>query len=1052
MESTAGAGQHRRLFAVLVAAALFACLILGVVGANAYLTLGSSFGESGNGDGEFNQALGVGANEETGDVYVVDTGNNRVERFDAEGNYLSQFGSAGSGNGQFQEPRTVAVDQSDGSVYVLDMGNARVQKFDAAGSFVEEFGSAGSGDGQFSNPLGIAVDPTTGDVLVADTGNNRIQRFSPAGAYISQFGETGSEDGKFENPSRLAVDSTGDVYVLEKFGRIQKLTSAGAFLNLVPDNFPFDLAVDQSNDHLLVLEFDSSFEKTQITEHAPGGETIESFQSSTGPPQSLLFEDALAFNSTNRMAYVADGNRVQKLFQPPPIFNQTAAPTYTEATLGARISPEGEETEYHFEYGLTDSYGNSTPTLTIPAGNAPARVSAQILNLAEGTTYHFRAVSVNGQGENQGEDRTFTTLSRASAGSCPNADIREAQGANALGDCRAFEMVSPLEKNGSDIYIHGTQSSPDGEAVVFQSAGAFAGSESSPHGADYIGRRSPSGWSVEPISPYQTPDGNAAFAEDNFYEAFTPDLGKGVLVSSHPPYEKNADTSNDQRRLYLRTGPGEYLDVSPPAANPVGFPAIFNSANYVGSSTDMTHVFFESDRHLTSDAPPEGTMELYEWTEGAVRVVPVLPNDEVASEGGSLGRGTTNTNTQTAVSSDGTQVVFQAGSPSQVYLRIDGETTVPLSVSQKTGSEGELAPSGATFFGSATDGETLTKIYFVSPSELTDDANTGGGAGDDLYEYDVASGTLTDLTVATGPENPIGAGVSVTFTGGWKMGAATDGSYLYFNASGVLAPGGSENNPRNLYVLHEGEITFVTSYFSFTDPIVSDNGERVLIFTDKQLTDAETDGFQQAYLYDAPSNTIKCISCPSGRPADGEVATSGFLTGYTHVQKYAPRNISPDGSHVYFETTQALDPRDSNGQADVYEWEDGEGVSLVSSGRSGEGAHFLDASASGRDVFIVTRERLVATDRDSNTDVYDARTDGGLPLPPVPSAACEGDACQRPPNPPNDPTPASASFSGAGNPVPKFKKHRKHHHKKKHRKRHRQGRHAQGKHTTRGNG
>src|SRR5439155_1427221 len=87
--------------------------------------------------------------------------------------FLSMFGESGSGIGRFNRPSGVAV-RPDGTILVADTGNNRIQLFDAKGSFLSAFGSEGSGDGQLSGPTGVAVSPD-GRILVADTGNHRIQ-------------------------------------------------------------------------------------------------------------------------------------------------------------------------------------------------------------------------------------------------------------------------------------------------------------------------------------------------------------------------------------------------------------------------------------------------------------------------------------------------------------------------------------------------------------------------------------------------------------------------------------------------------------------------------------------------------------------------------------------------------------------------------------------------------------------------------------------------------------------------------------------------------------
>jgi len=129
----------------------------------------------------------------------------------------SVLGPVGSGNGQFVNPGGIAIDAS-GNVYVVDSGNNRIQKFDSSGVFKKTWGRSGSGDGYFNNPMGIAVYSSTGDVYVADTGNNRVQKFDSSGTFITKWGSSGSGNGSFDSPTGIAVDASGAVYVSDKNG------------------------------------------------------------------------------------------------------------------------------------------------------------------------------------------------------------------------------------------------------------------------------------------------------------------------------------------------------------------------------------------------------------------------------------------------------------------------------------------------------------------------------------------------------------------------------------------------------------------------------------------------------------------------------------------------------------------------------------------------------------------------------------------------------------------------------------------------------------------
>jgi len=199
--------------------------------------LGSSAPATGGGNGQLNFPIGV-AVDNSGDVYVADTNNNRVQVFTA-GSYAYQWGSSaavsGSGNGQFYYPEDIAMDTKIlGDLYVADTDNERIQKFGAYGSYITQWGSYGTANGDFEIPAGVAVDGS-GNVFIADDFNNRIDMFSSSGIYITQFGSgapvSGSGPGQFREPNGIAVNNLGDFYVADSGNsRIQEITYNGAFV------------------------------------------------------------------------------------------------------------------------------------------------------------------------------------------------------------------------------------------------------------------------------------------------------------------------------------------------------------------------------------------------------------------------------------------------------------------------------------------------------------------------------------------------------------------------------------------------------------------------------------------------------------------------------------------------------------------------------------------------------------------------------------------------------------------------------------------------------
>ena len=145
------------------------------------------WGQTGTGNGEFAGFIfGIGV-DKSGNLYVADTGNNRVLKYDSSCVYVTQWGGTapnyapGSANGQLNAPLGIAADNS-GNIYVVDTQNNRIEKFDSSGAYLTQWGglSVGTGNGQFNSPAALAVD-NAGNVYVVDTGNIRIQKFDSSG-------------------------------------------------------------------------------------------------------------------------------------------------------------------------------------------------------------------------------------------------------------------------------------------------------------------------------------------------------------------------------------------------------------------------------------------------------------------------------------------------------------------------------------------------------------------------------------------------------------------------------------------------------------------------------------------------------------------------------------------------------------------------------------------------------------------------------------------------------------------------------------------------------
>jgi hypothetical protein len=937
---------------------------------------------------------GVAVNPTNGDVYVLDAGNQSIETYDpSTGTQVSPpISVAGSATlfGSF----TVVQIASDaaGHVYLPNAPNNEVQEFDSAGNLVQTF--TGSGANALSGPTGVAVDPA-GNVWVADTGNNRIEEFSATGTFVTSFVSAGV--------AAVAVDGAGDVFAL----------------------------VDNAADPCGAL----SSPCYHLVEYNGAGAQLADVGAGTigalfGPPSNGGIS-TLAVDDATGKVYVTDtSNNVVWVFGPPtaPTIERELAvqATPSKATLGARLNPGGADTSYHFDYGTTTAYDQITPVPDGDAGSGvqPTTVWATATGLQPGTTYHYRVVATNSVGTVTGPDQTFTTA----AGGCQNEQFRTGS-SSSLPDCRAYEMVTPPDKGSgapgqlilSPGALPGFQVAGDGNRVSFFSHDSFPGSMTG--SGSYLAIRGASGWSSQNLIPPQSGEYGDRCASRVAMQLYSADLSTGILADGgdQSPSQANSfggcgtDDPNlvpgepqGFQNLFLRdnaNGSYRLVDATPQGNSPAD--AILDAG-----SSDLSHVAFEEQAQLTPDAP-SGATNLYEWTGGTVRLVTYVPTSP-ATQCGSGGpactpavgalAGSFNAEINHAVSADGSRIVFTAGS--NLYLRVNGSLTVQVDASQAGGSGG-----GGGFQIASIDG---SQVFFTDDASAGLTSDTVPGSGSNLYSYNTVTGGLSDLT----PQPVV--------NGGGVIGASDDGSYVYFTATGALAPGATSGQT-NIYLYHAGATTFVATGSNIGHARGSANGLFVAFTSTNSLTGYDNTDVNtgqpdpEIYLYSAASNQLSCASCnPAGDPPAAGAAILGPQEdgetdfGSTFPQAYSPNSVG-DSGQVFFDTADALLPDDTNGKQDVYEYETGD-LRLLSTGTTDNNSWFVNATASGSDVFFVTSQQLLPQDGDSSPDLYDARVDGGLPPPPVPPTPCVGEACS--PTSGAAPPPllaASVSFVGPGN-------------------------------------
>jgi hypothetical protein len=636
----------------------------------------------------------------------------------------------------------------------------------------------------------------------------------------------------------------------------------------------------------------------------------------------------------------------------------------------------------------------------------------------------------------------------------------------ALPDGRGYELASPSDKRGGDVMPMSsrTRAAADGSAVNFTSLVGFGDVHGATVGTEYVAQRTgtprTSGWATHGITPPQEalPLIGAFFGDDPMYDGeLSSDLSSGVFRAYHPLTDAPnvAGLLNLYVRRDLRTpGPGFFELISDPgfAVSTPPFPV---RPTVAGASSDFSHVIFESRLNLAADASGSDP-KLYEWANGTLRLAGVLPDGSPAPSS-QAGRGASGSPLEAVtphmISADGSRVFFQApaGASGNVYMRLNGTTTVQLNASEKTTPEG---PQDGKLWTASADG---SRIFFSTSEGLIDGDDDGA---EDYYMYDVNAPAGKHLTLISTDGEP-----SVNDSGLGVVGASEDGHYLYFIMFGQLV---ADEDPLvvGLFVWHDGTVRYIGA---FADPInfrineleatwvlnstalmarVTADGRHVFFmatndgglrgrggFAGFDHGTACGGGCRELYVYSAESGQLRCASCdPRGALPTGDAQVNTRVEAYTSdvsTSSHINHALSDDGRWTFFNSPDALVPEDINGRVDAYQYDSvTDRVSLLSSGRSTDGSYFMDASASGRDVFFLTRERLLGWDTDANYDLYDARVGGGMPEPVRPLPTCSGEACQGTSAVPVTPgAAASDGFDGKGDLAGKLiRRHTKHKH------------------------
>jgi hypothetical protein len=313
----------------------------------------------------------------------------------------------------------------------------------------------------------------------------------------------------------VANSSSGDVAA---FGDVRPIVTTGAPSQLTDTSVTLTAHIDPAGRGAITeCRFEYGFDKGY-------GNSIPCSPDPAANPPSSNFNSGTDVTATisNLSPGTSDHYRVVATnvagatsFGADRTFSTTQAPaidglaaehlTATTAELIAQVNPNGLETKYRFEYGTTTSYGQEVAG-TIPAGSGDQEISTVLTNLAPHSVYHFRLVAENSF-ENQvthlieggvttSEDHLFNFYPP----SCPNENVRQQTQANYLPDCRAYELVSPGNANGTQLFSGGpntgraTRPSRLSFTGLFSSIPEAGGSPLDTAGDLYVATRTPNGW------------------------------------------------------------------------------------------------------------------------------------------------------------------------------------------------------------------------------------------------------------------------------------------------------------------------------------------------------------------------------------------------------------------------------------------------------------------------------------------------------------------------------------------------------------------------------
>jgi hypothetical protein len=947
-------------------------------------------------------------------------------------------GVAGALLGEFasSQPSRVAVDTT-GAIYTVEsQGNNRVQKFTPqvglpllAPSVFAAAQLSGS-----PAPTDVAVDPSNDHVYVTKpvsspsdrqvlefTSTGTLQFTHGAGSGLTSANGLAVKAG--DGPIYQSSESGGNrVYVLDAVALPTAEMDTPAVTAITTNSATLHGKVNPNGPPDISYRFEYSLNGTDwtpvSTPDTPLGSqvTAQSVSEPLSPghfglePNTLYHVRVVATRPANPPVFSA--STTFKTLAEAPIVETTGSPirTATTAQLNGRFVAFNAPTNYHFEYGLTDSYGQSTPSQPGGSGGVYQLVTEEVEGLEPDTTYHYRLVADNGAPGSPvfGEDMAVTT--RASDAPLSHGDFP-----GPVGSDRAWELVSQPDTSGNPVTA-ATAISDDGNRAVYRLSGGAPHSESASLLTQLFAERTPHGWETRGIYPPRAQANAPSFLE--------------------PIGERDLSELVTVNYSFTGTTPTAWRMFPDKPAEKVFETAFFNWAFVALASEDASRVAWVLNGPQDPDHPSLPWIpQLHDVSSGEPHLISLMPDGSVPDCGIVSPNPVIDvTQRQKWISEDGSFGFFETNGSScgdsvQVYARdIEAETTSLMSGPILSGKS-----CTARFIKSTPDG-----AFFVTASRLVaeDTEPDTCETNRDVYRYDLKDDSLECATCVV-------AGLDTDILGvGYKeIGVSEDGSAVYFGTNNRLVPGAT------LSGIYRAEVA--TGELSYMGPIpaespagdaginakaISRDGS-VYIFKSNEaalnaLGGQDNDGTNQYYRYDSDDGSLVCVSCPQDASTPlASVKRGGFGNLIGSQQLGANTEPLDSEGNFLFVTPTSLVPADQNKSSDTpytgsdaYEWRDGR-ILLISDGLTNwaqnsagevDGPEIAGFTPSGRDAFFTVPAQYTHDALDGFRRVYDARIGGGIDFPPPPPP-CPLEVCQgTPKGAPEEAAPGTRVFSGPG--------------------------------------